>query len=501
MNTKKTVLFLPFLCSVVFFSLIFFSLLNAQVPDTLWTRTFGEADWDFGRSIAQIDSSHYIIAGYSHSFGNGYEVYLIKIDQNGDSLWTKTYGGPNDDEVFDIKRTPSGNLIIAGWTSSYGSGLRDAYLLHMDSDGDTFWSQTYGGSARDIAFAILPTIDDGFILAGETRSSGSGLSDLYLVKTNAQGDSLWAKTFGGTEQDFGYSVIETADSGFIAVGFTESYGSGLGDVYVVKTNAFGDSTWTKTFGGSGDDHAFWIQPASDSGYIITGYSSSTGAGGNDVYALKISENGDSIWARTYGGAQDDVGYDIRSCADGGYFIAGNTRSFGSGNEDLYLLRLSQSGDMIWTLAYGGSSDDGASAITMMPDNGLLIAGETYSFGAGGYDVWLLRIEPEAGVAENRDRRPKTIDLRLACHPNPFVSSTTIHLSGLGQRAECIELQIYDVMGRGIRQFILYPSSFILPAKLEWDGRDQAGNVVPPGIYYIILKNGTQIHAKKLIRIR
>jgi hypothetical protein len=498
-------LFLLFLC---FFSLICFSLLTAQVPDTLWTRTFGGADWDLGRALTRMDSSHYIIAGYSHSFGNGYEVFLICIDQNGDSLWTKTFGGPNDDEAFDIKQTLSENYIIAGWSSSYGSGLRDAYLIHVSGTGDTIWTRTYGGAARDIAFGVYPTADGGFVFSGETRSSGNGQSDLYLAKANNQGDSLWAKTYGGSQQDFGYSVLETADSGLIAVGFTESFGSGMGDAYIVRTDASGDSIWAKTFGGSLDERAYKIQHASDGGFIITGYSASTGAGGNDVYVVKMDENGDSIWTRTYGGTQDDYGYDIKVCANGGYVITGKTRSFGSGNEDLYLLRITQDGDTIWTQTFGGSSDDAGSSIAVMPDSGLLIAGETYSYGAGGYDVWLLRMEPVTGIAQHaRNWELGTEKWKLTATPDPFSSEVRIQISGVRKDLSDIcplssdpHLQIYGISGRLIRSLSIPNSKFPIRS-YTWDGRDEDGNVVPAGIYFIFLGDNKVVSSKKLVKVR
>ncbi len=465
--------------------LLLFSSLLAQAPDTLWTKKYGGTDWDFGRSIESVDSLNYVIAGYSHSFGNGYELYLIKVDENGDTLWMRTLGGPNDEEAFDIKKVPTGDLVIAGWTSSYGSGLRDAYLVLTNENGDTIWTRTYGGAARDIAYGVYPTSDGGFIMVGATRSSGNGLSDLYLVKANAQGDSMWAKTFGGSEQDFGYSVLETPDGGFIAVGFTESSGSGMGDMYIIRTDASGDSIWTRTFGGSADDRALKIKPANDSGFIITGYSSSFGSGGTDVYMLKISNQGDSVWAFTYGGLQDDCGYDIENAANGGYIVCGITRSFGEGNEDVYLLRLSEQGDTNWTQTYGGSSDDGAAAVIEMPDHGLLIAGKTYSFGTGGYDVWLIRTEPITGITEREDNLEwGNRKGELTAIPNPFFREIEIQLCGVSEYGSIgePEIQIYNVSGRKVRDFILYPSSFILG--VTWDGRDEVGKVLPPGIYFL-----------------
>ena len=473
----------------------------AQAPDTVWTRTVGGADWDFGCSLAQIDSTHFLITGYSHSFGNGYEYYLICIDVNGDTMWTRTYGGINDDVALKAQRTAAGDFAIAGWTSSFGSGLRDAYLILTDAQGDTLWTRTYGGAARDIAYGVCTTMDGGFLLVGETRSSGSGLSDLYLVKVDSQGDSMWAKPFGGSGQDMGYSVLQTSDSGFIAVGFTESSGSGMGDLYILKTDVSGDSIWAKTFGGSLDERAMSIRSAIDSGFVITGYSSSFGAGGADVYALHISDSGDSIWAFIHGGVQDECGYDIRIAPDAGYLIAGRTRSFGSGNEDVYLLQLNDDGDTIWTKTLGGALDDGAACLAVLADHGLLIAGETFSYGSGGYDFWIIRTEPVAGIAcPGEVEQHAGAPFHLRAYPNPFTTVTRFEVLGT-IKSTIQNLWIYDTSGRRIRSFSLVPGNSELATAVMWDGRDEQGKEVPPGIYFLIFNVHNCPHATKVTKVR
>jgi hypothetical protein len=502
-NIKAVSRFL-FLVSILSHSPLLLPHAHAQAPDTLWTRTFGGEDWDFGSSLAQIDSTHFLIAGYSHSFGNGYELYLIKIDAHGDTMWTRTYGGVNDDEAFETQQTAAGDFVIAGWTSSYGSGLRDAYLLLTDANGDTSWTRTYGGPARDIAYGVCATMDGGFVLVGETRSSGSGLSDLFLVKADSQGDSLWANAYGGSEQEMGYSVIETADSGFIAVGFTESSGSGMGDIYILKTNASGDSIWAKTFGGPYDERAMRIEHATDSGFVITGYSSSFGAGGTDVYTLHISNNGDSIWALAHGGSQNECGYDIQAAPGGGYLIAGKTLSFGSGDEDVYLLHLNDDGDTIWTQTFGGPSGDGAVCLIIMPDHGLLVTGETYSYGSGGYDAWLIRTEPVTGISASHDRdQSSDAGIHLQAYPNPFTTSVELQIDCESEKRSIgePEIIIFDVMGKRVGHFSLFPSSFILPAKLVWDGRDEAGKEVPPGVYFAACRTGYGADTRKILKLK
>jgi len=155
----------------------------------------------------------------------------------------------------------------------------------------TSWWRTYGGTTYDEGCSVQQTSDGGYIIAGHTLSFGAGRDDVYLIKTDASGDTQWTRTYGGTSYDFGCSVQQTSDSGYIIAGLTMSFGSGNGDVYLIKTNASGDTLWTKTYGGMNDDFGYSVRQTSDGGYIVAGLTGSFGAGSDDVYHIKTDANG------------------------------------------------------------------------------------------------------------------------------------------------------------------------------------------------------------------
>ena len=206
-----------------------------------WTKYYGGDEWDFGNSICETSEGGYIVAGQTNSFGaGGFDVYLLRIDSSGDTLWTKTYGGINDDIGYSICKTSDEGYIITGYTSSFGAGWEDVYLVKIDSVGDTVWTRTYGGTDYDRGYSVCETSDSGYIIGGWTRSFGEGSGDMYLIKTDAFGDTLWTRTFGSVNYDQGLSVQETSDGGYIITGYTASFGAGNYDVYLVKTDEFGN---------------------------------------------------------------------------------------------------------------------------------------------------------------------------------------------------------------------------------------------------------------------
>ncbi len=304
--------------------------------DTLWTRTYDGIMEDGGNSVQQTSDGGYIVAGHTYSFGAGmFDVYLIKTDSIGDTLWTKTYGGYLYDQGWSVQETSDGAYIVAGFTGLFDP-LYDFWLLKIDKNGDTLWTKTYGGPLTEWCNSVRETSDGGYILTGFTGYFND--YNVYLVKTDSIGGVIWTKTYGGTHDDYAWTAEQTSDGGYIVIGWTYSYGAGDADFYLIKTNANGDSLWTKTYGGSEEDKAQWVQEIPGVGYIITGGTFSAGMGGADVYLIKTDLNGDVIWASTYGGTEWDRGSVGLQASDGGYIITGYTQSFGAGNTDVWLIK-------------------------------------------------------------------------------------------------------------------------------------------------------------------
>jgi hypothetical protein len=379
--------------------LFYSTFLFALDPDTLWTKTYGGADNDCCHSVQQTADNGYIMAGWTYSFGSGGpDAWLIKTDANGDTLWTKTYGGADLDYGRSVQKTSDNGYIIVGDTYSYGSGGPDAWLIKTDANGDTLWTKTYGGVNNDYSYSVQQTTDNGYIVAGWTYSFGSGNNDVWLLKTDQNGDTLWTKTYGGANYEYGITVQQTADTGYIITGYTKSFGAGDYDVWLLKTDQNGDTLWTKTYGGAGTDLGYTVQQTTDSGYIIVGYTVSFGSGGPDAWLIKTDANGDTLWTKTYGGTNIDVGQSVQQTADNGYIITGNTWSYGSGLADVYLIKTDVNGDTLWTKTYGGTGYDVGESVQQTTGNGCIIVGTTDSFGAGISDVWLLRITGVVDVA-------------------------------------------------------------------------------------------------------
>ena len=425
--------------SAALFVLLLVSFAQAQQS---WARTYGGVNSDEGYSVQQTSDGGYVVMGYTNSFGaGGYDVYLVKTNASGDTLWTKVYGGTQDDAGNSVQQTSDGGYIIAGYTQSFGAGDHDVWLLKTNASGDTLWTRTYGGRLIDEGNSVQQTSDSGYVIAGHTGSFGAGYDDVYLIKTNAAGDTLWTRTFGGPVYDFGNSVRQTSDGGYIMTGYTWAMAQSNYDVWLIKTNAAGDTLWTRTYGGMFNDRGNSVRQTLDGGYVIVGYSNSF-ADSNDVYLIKTDSSGDTLWTRTYGGYKEEVGNSVQQTMDGGYIIAGGTWSFGAGADDAWLIKTNVSGDTLWTSTYGGAYADYGYSVQQTSDSCYIVAGFTASFGVGLEDVYIIKTDKtgNVGVEEPKSgRQVATGSVRAT--PNPFTSFATIP----GHEGE--RFSVYDISGK------------------------------------------------------
>jgi hypothetical protein len=365
-----------------------------------WARAFGGERGDDGYSVQQTRDGGCIIAGGTESYGAGYyDIWLIKTNADGDTIWSKAYGGADHDYGESVQQTKDGGYIIVGFTYSFGAGRRDVWLVKTDANGDTVWTRTFGGIDWDDGNSVQQTQDGGYVITGYTESYGAGGFDVWLIKTDADGDTVWTRTFGGTNGDEGNAVQQTQDGGYIITGCTYSYGAGGQDVWLAKTDANGDTAWTRAFGGTDNDLCYSVQQTYDGGYVVAGYTCSSGAGGADVWLIKTDANGDTLWSKTFGGANDDAGHSVQQTRDGGYVIVGSTSSRGAGDADVWLLKTDANGDTVWTREFGGSHDDIGWSVRQTRDGGYVIAGSTESYGAGLSDIWLIKTDAEGRVDE------------------------------------------------------------------------------------------------------
>ncbi len=285
---------------------------------------------------------NFIIIGTTASFGAGdRDIYVLRVNMQGDTIWTKAIGGPDTEMGYSITPTHDSGYIVCGITKSFGAGIQDIYLVKLNSMGDTIWTKTLGDAGENYGWCIQPTFDTGFIVVGYTKLFGTGKYDVLMIKTDSNGDTIWAKTYGGIEDDYGYSVKQTADSGYIIVGMTKSFNTGFGNIYLIKTDIDGNMTWSQNFGNTGLQLGKDICQTTDKGYIITGFSSATTMN-TGVLLMKTDSAGNEEWSKYYGNGVGS-GESVEQTNDGGFILAGTTSSNISKNNGAYLVKTDTTG--------------------------------------------------------------------------------------------------------------------------------------------------------------
>jgi hypothetical protein len=351
-------------------------------PPIEWNKTYGEAGDDVAYSVVQTSDGGYALAGYTNSSGaGGYDFWLVKTDSGGNMQWNQTYGGLGNDYAYSVVQTSEGGYALAGYTNSSGAGGYDFWLVKTDSGGNMQWSQTYGGAFNDVAYSVVQTSDGGYALAG---------SDFWLVKTDSGGNMQWSQTYGGVFYEEAYSVVQTSDGGYALAGYT--YDGHIWEFWLVKTNSSGDMQWNQAYGRATQDMAYSVVQTSDGGYALAGYAYPSSAGGSDSWLVKTNSSGDMQWNQTYeGGAFPwNFAYSLCKTSDGGYALAGTTSFPYPGRDDFWLVKTDSGGNMQWNQTYGGALDDVAYSVVQTSDGGYALAGYTNSYGAGGYDFYLVK---------------------------------------------------------------------------------------------------------------
>lgn len=369
------------------------------VPVITFMKTLGGSMSDGGHSVQQTSDGGYIIAGYVYSELTGsQDIWLIKTDASGDTLWTNTFGDGRLNMGRSVRQTSDRGYIISGFARPYGAPLDEVLLVKTDASGGMIWFKNFGAGWLDMDHSVQQTSDGGYIMAGATPPPEAAYMDVWLIKTDASGDTVWTRTLGGDIPDVGYSVWQTSDGGYIIAGYTFSYGAGSEDAWLVKTDASGEMVWNKPFGDIYQDMAHSVQQTSDGGYILAGYTLSFGVGNEDAWLIKTDASGKMVWNRTFGGRDKDIAHSVQQTSDGGYIMTGETDSYGSGGKDVWLIKTDASGNMVWAKTFGGHLDDIGWSVQQTSDGGYIVTGLTRSFGAGFYDVWLIKTDKNGNTA-------------------------------------------------------------------------------------------------------
>ncbi|MCX6291962.1 MAG: T9SS type A sorting domain-containing protein [Bacteroidetes bacterium] len=356
------------------------------------------------------------------------DIWIVKMNNQGVVQWQKTLGGSASDFAASVFQLPGNDIIVGGYTSSNNGnvtgnhGSMDEWLVRLDESGNILWQKTFGGSSVDICNAVIPVSDGGFLLAGSTSSNNGNVSgnhgnkDFWIVKTDSLGNLQWQQAYGGSAADECFSIREIPGGSFIASGYTGSNDGqvtgnhgGL-DYWMIRINSSGNLLWQKCFGGSSNEVATSSLFTADGNILIGGYSNSNDGdvydhhGSSDFWLVEVDSSGGSlIAARSYGGSYSDIAYDLIPTADGGYLLSGGSTSNdydvngNSGGEDFWLTKTDAYGNIAWARTYGGPGNDRPASVVQNDDGGFSVAGYTYSNNSlvsgnhGGADIWFLTL--------------------------------------------------------------------------------------------------------------
>ncbi|MBK0402236.1 T9SS type A sorting domain-containing protein [Adhaeribacter sp. BT258] len=463
----------------------------------------------------------------SENSRGGLDFWIVKVDSLGNVLWDKTYGGNRDDLLYVLKPTLDGGYIGGGWSGSDLSGDRtgserggyDMWVIKLDGNGNKVWDKVFGGASTDVLEKLLPTADGGFLLGGSSRSSvngdksqpSKGLNDFWLIKIDATGNKLWDKVIGGDNQDHLFSMSQTSDGGYILGGNSNSgisgdknqKNQGENDVWIVKTDASGNVIWDKTFGGKLDEHLFAVQETPEGDFILgcnsrspaSGDKTEESRGNQDFWVIKTDAFGNKIWDRTFGGPEGESLLSLIVTSDGNYLLGGGSASGISSDKsapamgfyDYWVIKVDKAGNKIWDKTLGGSGGETINGLLQTANGSYILAGSSYTdlspdktvASKGGFDFWLIKLAPD-GLTEK--------DFIIQLFPNPSGGNFNLKVTGI----ESVEarLTIFDFLGREQYRKSLQVKNKRISEKIQIS--------TGKGIYLLQLKDGNRVQTRKLV---
>ena len=416
------------------------TLSTAQAPDTLWTVRYDvENSENKSYSVQQTNDGGYIVVGYAYIYGTFMDVCALKIDSLGNVQWEKIYSGIDNDIGRAVALTSDGGYIITGLTESFGPCYQNVWLLKTNCNGDTIWTRAYGWHAETSGYSVQQTTDGGYIIGGW------GSNHMLLIKTDSIGDTLWTREYGATSLSRGFSVQQTTDGGYITAGW---YGYFF---YLVKTDEYGDTLWSTQIGSGAYDRLYSVVQTHDGGYIATGgWAMPYDDRSSDIGVLKTDSLGSIEWFYTYGNSiRSDVGYSVIETSNREYVIAGGTHPDTSDYWNTYLLKVDTLGNEIWSTQYPGHGEDWGHCVQETSDGGYIIAG--WESSGGGGDFRLIKTAPDTlGIHEKEIEVQSGADLQATILSGPLL---------LPEGRDC---RVFDITGRAV-----------VPEKMK------------PGVYFIV----------------
>lgn len=428
-----------------------------------WQQSLGGSNFEYAFSIAETASGQYVVAGYTYSsngdvtgFHGSNDYWIVKLSVSGAIIWQKCFGGAFYEGTQSFQQTTDGGFIIAGGSNS--------------SDGDV--------------------------------TANYGNADYWIIKLDTAGSIVWQKNFGGSDYEGAYSVQQTSDGGYIIAGNSSSTNGditvnhGNNDIWIIKLNSSGSLLWQKSFGGSADDYAYSIKQTSDGGYIVAGSSNSTDGditashGNDDAWMIRLNASGNLIWQKCFGGSQNDYAYSVSQTNDGGYIMAGYTESTDgdvSGNHgfsDYWIIKMDTAGSLVWQKCLGGSTNDEARSVEQTSDGGYIVAGGAYStdgdatINHGSRDVWIVKLLPDPIGFDDSETT------KIHIYPNPAVDEIFIETSSEQQQL----LSVINSQGQLLKQ-------------TEFSGSKISVDVshLCAGVYFIRIQSDSAVRTLKFMK--
>ncbi len=386
--------FLVFFSVIILFSIFVPAIECSEIANVEWSYTFGGAKNEAAYSITKTADGGYVLAGSTSSFGKGAsDFWLVKTDSSGIMKWNRTYGGVADDFASDVIQSGDG-FVILGMTSSFGAGGFDYWFVKVDSNGNLLWNKTYGGLVDDFGTSVIQTSDGGYALTGWTNSFGVGGEDIWLVKTDGSGNMVWNITYGSNYNDEAHGLVQTGNGGYLIAGDT-AFESGNEDAWLLKVGSNGSMLWNRTFGGPALDTFLSIVQLNDSCVALSGYTTSFGSGSNDAWLVKTDSAGTLQWNKTYGGPNDDQAYGLINAVDGGFALAGQTTI--DTQKNYWLAKIDSSGNMQWNFKNNAAIDNFAYSLVNAKDSGYVLCGTTNTQD-NGEDFLIVKVNAAGSIS-------------------------------------------------------------------------------------------------------
>ncbi|MDA3817698.1 MAG: T9SS type A sorting domain-containing protein [Prolixibacteraceae bacterium] len=455
---------------------------------------YGTGQDDILYRAGHFQNSLYLLGTTRKTGQSAADYHLLKIDNTFNISQSKIFGDFHHDTGHDLFINENGVFVFG---SSWDKGFlnNDMRLTKINSKGDEVWTNYYGDFHSDQGFGVIQCEDKGFALVGFTKSRDV-YGDIYLVKTDEKGEKLWENHFGSRYVDYGFCIVENRQNELIIAGTEGGFFNPTrtdfknhdADIYIVKTNSMGELIWCETYGGDGHDWAKSIVQAPSGGYYVCGSTQSEGAGSFDVFLMKIDENGNELWKKTYGGANYEYGESVALTSGNSLYIVGTSSSYSNNGEpDLYLIKTDLDGDLLWDKCYGTQYSDYGKDLMCVSDSGCIVAGYTRCGNVGKSDFLLYKVGKDGEVIKVTQYLQNNFVVSVSVYPNPVINHTLF-----------VEIQAYS-------NFEFDFQVFTMGGRVVWSekvGSNQVNNLtvnIGSGAYIYHLKyKGKSIHSDKFI---